>query len=77
MTAAFPARVRIVELPSLAHKGDVSDWVAAGGTREELDGLVARARDILKKRAESLWNERQETEQQETSRPGPGAASGG
>ncbi|MGD9719888.1 MAG: DUF3987 domain-containing protein [Pirellulales bacterium] len=28
--------VRIVELPDLPAKGDVSDWIAAGGTKEEL-----------------------------------------
>ena len=29
------ASVRIVELPGLPAKGDVSDWMAAGGTREK------------------------------------------
>ena len=38
--AGVAVRIRIVELPGLAQKGDVSDWVAAGGTREELDRLV-------------------------------------
>jgi len=28
--------VRVVELPGLRQKGDVSDWIAAGGTRDEL-----------------------------------------
>ncbi len=35
--------VRLVELPGLPPKGDVSDWVAAGGTREALEVLVADA----------------------------------
>lgn len=34
------AEVRIVLLPGLPHKGDVSDWLAAGGTTEELATLV-------------------------------------
>jgi putative DNA primase/helicase len=33
--------VRIVELPGLPHKGDVSDWLAAGGTPKDLCDLVA------------------------------------
>ncbi len=33
--------VRIVRLPGLSEKGDVSDWLAAGGTREKLIELVA------------------------------------
>lgn len=32
--------VRIVRLPNLAAHGDVSDWLAAGGTREALEALV-------------------------------------
>jgi putative DNA primase/helicase len=37
------ATVRILELPGLPPKGDVSDWLAAGGTREELQKLTAEA----------------------------------
>ncbi|MGD9721417.1 MAG: DUF3987 domain-containing protein [Pirellulales bacterium] len=32
--------VRIVELPGLPAKGDVSDWIAAGGTKQELMRLA-------------------------------------
>lgn len=32
--------VRIVELPGLPAKGDVSDWIAAGGKKEELTRLA-------------------------------------
>ena len=32
--------IRIIELPGLAEKGDVSDWLAAGGTAESLLVLV-------------------------------------
>ncbi|MBI4601950.1 MAG: hypothetical protein HY721_08315 [Planctomycetes bacterium] len=33
--------VRIVELPGLPEKGDVSDWLSAGGTKDRLPELVA------------------------------------
>lgn len=39
--------VRIVELPGLPPKGDVSDWIAAGGTKEGLERLAE---------ASSLWS---------------------
>jgi hypothetical protein len=39
-------RVRIVELPDLSPKGDVSDWLAAGGTKAELLAL-AKAAPVL------------------------------
>ncbi|MGI6417834.1 MAG: DUF3987 domain-containing protein [Thermoguttaceae bacterium] len=35
--------VRIVELPGLPEKGDVSDWIAAGGTKEQLVALIKAA----------------------------------
>jgi predicted P-loop ATPase len=41
--AAVVARVRIVELPGLPEKGDVSDWLAAGGSQGELQRLVELA----------------------------------
>jgi len=37
--------VRIVELPGLPEKGDVSDWIEAGGTQEELIRLAQTAPD--------------------------------
>ncbi|MGZ9110958.1 MAG: AAA family ATPase [Rhodoplanes sp.] len=37
------ATVRIVDLPDLPHKGDVSDWLASGGTRERLIALCEAA----------------------------------
>ncbi|MCZ7662729.1 MAG: AAA family ATPase [Thermoleophilia bacterium] len=36
----FGTRVSVLELPDLAEKGDISDWAAAGGTREELERLM-------------------------------------
>ena len=35
--------VKVVELPDLPHKGDVSDWLANGGNVSELSTLVAAA----------------------------------
>lgn len=32
--------VRVLELPGLAEKGDVSDWIAAGGNRDALERLA-------------------------------------
>jgi hypothetical protein len=32
--------VRVLELPNLPPKGDVSDWIAAGGTVEQLNRLI-------------------------------------
>jgi len=32
--------IRVLNLPHLAEKGDVSDWIAAGGTREQLMSMV-------------------------------------
>jgi hypothetical protein len=34
------ADVRVLELPGLSEGGDVSDWLAAGGTAEELEALA-------------------------------------
>jgi hypothetical protein len=37
------ASIRILRLPGLPEKGDASDWLAAGGTAEELQRLAAEA----------------------------------
>jgi hypothetical protein len=34
------ARVRIVELPGLPEKGDISDWIDGGGTQSDLEDLI-------------------------------------
>lgn len=39
--AGVATEVRVVELPDLPPKGDVSDWLASGKTREALELLVA------------------------------------
>lgn len=40
--AAKGGIVRVVELPNLPPKGDVSDWLAAGGDFDDLDDLIGR-----------------------------------
>ena len=47
--AAVAREIRIVRLPGLPPKGDVSDWLAAGGTAEEL----ARFMEAVPKEAET------------------------
>lgn len=39
--------VRVLRLPDLAPKGDVADWVAAGGTRDALGGLYRIATEFV------------------------------
>jgi putative DNA primase/helicase len=40
------SRIRVLNLP-LEPKGDVVDWARAGGTREQLDGLVEQAKQWI------------------------------
>jgi hypothetical protein len=49
--ARVAARVRILELPGMADKGDVSDWLAEGGTRDELLRLASAAPDFEPERS--------------------------
>lgn len=39
----WASEIRRVELPGLEHKGDAADWIAAGGTKEQLIELVQSA----------------------------------
>ena len=39
--APHVAEVKIVRLPGLPPKGDLYDWIEAGGTRQQLDEIVA------------------------------------
>ena len=43
--AGISSRTRILILPAMSPKGDVRDWLAAGGTRKQLDVLVDAAPD--------------------------------
>ena len=49
--------VRIVEFPGLPEKGDVSDWLAAGGTRDELSNLANAASVWTPPAAAQAWPE--------------------
>jgi putative DNA primase/helicase len=44
--SGIAARIRIVELPNLPDKGDVSNWLEAGGTLEELYHLADAAEPV-------------------------------
>jgi hypothetical protein len=55
--------IKVLELPGLAEKGDVSDWVTAGGTKDQLIELVKHApeaKDWLASEAEEPVNEHHE-----------------
>jgi hypothetical protein len=47
------ASLKILDLPGLGPKGDVSDWLAAGGTLAELEALAAAALEFGQTRTES------------------------
>ncbi len=44
--AGVAASVKVVELPGLPEKGDVSDWIQAGGTPEQLQALAEQTPEI-------------------------------
>jgi 5S rRNA maturation endonuclease (ribonuclease M5) len=46
-TLASRPQVKLLRLPGLTDKGDVSDWIGAGGTRARLDALIAQCSDDL------------------------------
>ena len=63
--AAVAASVRIVELPGLPEKGDICEWIAAGGTREKLEALCkppkrafTYASEVQEQPIEWLWEGR-------------------
>ncbi len=43
----FAASVKILYLLGLPEKGDLNDWIEAGGTREQFDSLVSKTPPIL------------------------------
>ncbi len=63
------ARVRVLMLPGLPEKGDVVDWLAAGGTWEGLETLVEDAPDGAEWAAAHLTCPATEAEQDESARP--------
>ncbi len=66
---AADCQVKIVRLPDLPKKGDVSDWIATGGTREQLQALVDRAPKLGPKR--NLWKLSELLVDDEVMRPPP------
>jgi hypothetical protein len=42
----YAASVAIAQLPGLPEKGDLTDWVELGGTREQLGKLIAQAEPV-------------------------------
>lgn len=50
-------RVRILELPGLPDKGDIADWIAAGGTLEKLLVLVENNSAAAQGKKDSGWPE--------------------
>jgi hypothetical protein len=45
LVGSIAKRIRVLVLPDLPTKGDVIDWARSGGTREQLDELIAKAPD--------------------------------
>jgi putative DNA primase/helicase len=44
--SSIASKVRVVMLPGLPLKGDVADWIAAGGTAEALETIIASVPDF-------------------------------
>jgi hypothetical protein len=75
--APIVKRVRRLDLakhwPEMPDKADVSDWLAAGHTREELDALIAQAPD-WSPHADEGAHPAQEAQQEAKPEPPPGVA---
>ncbi len=52
----YAASVRVIELPNLPEKGDLTDWVNAGGTRDELIQLWQKSPKLDQARLDQLRN---------------------
>jgi DNA polymerase-1 len=55
----FAANVKVLKLPGLPEKGDLSDWIDAGGTREEFDRLISEAPRFFLPTIESGFGEKE------------------
>jgi DNA polymerase I len=55
----FAASVKILKLPDVPEKGDLSDWIEAGGTREEFDSLVSKTPQFILPTKESEFGEKE------------------
>ena len=58
------ASVRVLELPDLPPKGDILDWIKAGGTREKLDELLRQAKPWAPRTEETKAEELRQEEPQ-------------
>jgi hypothetical protein len=56
--AGIAGRVRVLVLPDLPAKGDIRNWLDAGGTREQLDALVEQAPDWQPQQAQAQFKRR-------------------
>jgi hypothetical protein len=55
----FAASVKVLKLPNLPEKGDLTDWIDAGGTREEFDRLVSETPQFFLPTIESGFGEKE------------------
>jgi putative DNA primase/helicase len=55
----FAASVKVLKLPDVPEKGDLTDWIEAGGTREEFDRLVLEAPQFFLPTKESEFGEKE------------------
>jgi DNA polymerase-1 len=55
----FVANVKVLRLPDVPEKGDLSDWIDAGGTREQFDRLVSEAPQFFLPNKESGFGEKE------------------
>lgn len=56
---SFAASVKVLELPGLPEKGDLSDWIDLGGTREAFDRLVSETPQFILPTKESEFGEKE------------------
>src|SRR5215208_3692623 len=55
----FASSVKVLKLPDLPEKGDLSDWIEAGGTRKEFDRLVSETPQFFLPTKESGFGEKE------------------
>src|SRR5215211_1738313 len=55
----FAASVKILKLPDVPEKGDLTDWIDAGGTREQFDSLVSETPQFFLPTIESEFGEKE------------------
>ena len=58
-------RIRVLPLPLKHEKDDLIDWAKAGGTREALDALIAKAHDWKPPTAEDIKKEKTQAQARE------------